>query len=52
MRDTRDTIAGLVLIAAIALAFVVTSRWDAEADASYARFATCQASQSCRSSAR
>lgn len=48
----RDTIAGIILIIAVALAFFVTSRWDAEADASYARFATCQASQSCRSSAR
>jgi len=43
----RNTIAGIILIIAVALA--VTSRRDAEARASCARFAARQASQSCRS---
>jgi len=49
-RPMPEDLAALVLLAAVALALLVTSRWDAEPSDSYARYAACQAGAACRRS--
>lgn len=45
----RDVVKALIALAVLLAMFAVVGWQDAEADASYARFASCEASQSCRS---
>lgn len=39
----------VVVMVLFYVTFVITSRWDAQNDADYARFANCEASAACRS---